>query len=568
MKPKLPKALFVALLAACANVGYADTTTVTADGYVLAVPGVVNATSGTVDVVVNAGSSKSSLVAALGVNNGTDTDTLNFDGSVSLTLNGDYTGTGTDAGKGTSVTGVLNAGTLTGNVNILLDAEKATYGTYTSGGSSIFGAFKGSIGGAFNLTVNKGIVNHNIFGGHEAANTGDTIGSTTITINGGTIKGNVYGGGKAANGKVTNNTSVTINSLAPFSDHSADNIISAGGTGGSIGGDTTLTFNGVTGEYKGTVQGEGNATVGGTSKLSINGNSALTLNKVQDFDVIDITTGSSLTIKGTITTDTALHTVVDATTIATKTDNGLGNGIITGLVSGGGSLSIGEGVTLNGKAVNGYSNGGFVVADAIYYVMGKQSPESYTGTKDANYVYVLSPDKSIKVSEVVHVGNHVFESDTNADGSLKSGPTLVDEANAALGHYVAQGGVLSITGDSKTSGMSAGAILTNASGNGDIILRAPGYQTDPAQDAFKVHVNGSSQCNGNLYLSPKVLSSAAKADESQSMYLYLENGANISSFASVNIGSPNAEIIINGELGSDANGNHINDYTTLGCSTT
>jgi len=382
MKLKLPKALFAAVLAACVSVSSAETTNVTAqESYVFA-----SSSSGTtdVDVTVNAGSTKNFWAAAFGRkddpgkdNNdlilGDDTTKTN----VTMTFSGSFTGTGdyeqpdTTKGDGTTVFGIVNAGKVTGDVSLIFDAPNADYHSFTTtNASSVVGSFQGTIEGCFNVNIKQGTFHHDVIGGfYKAGETKegdtDTIGSTSITINGGTIKGNVYGGGLT--GLVTGDTAVTVNSLTPFGSHTQSNVISAGGTGGTIGGNATLTFHGIVdGEYKGTVQGEGNATVNGTSKLVVSGSSTLTLNTVQDFDAIEVQSGSALTINGAITTDALLHTVFDSDTVATKTTNGLGNGIVMGLVSGEGNLAVGTNATLNGKAISGYSNGGFVMENAVY----------------------------------------------------------------------------------------------------------------------------------------------------------------------------------------------------------
>lgn len=519
-------------------------------------------TTGNVALIVSSGENLGTNTAGIIIGAFGAAQNATLTGNAVVKLTGDFGGTCT-------VFGAVNAGTVTGDVSLVFDAANATYGTFTTQSNqqaSVVGAYQASIEGKLSATINAGTFKYDIIGGVHTGSS-SSIGSTQITINdGASIEANVYGGGRE--GIINGDTAVTLNSLNPFATHNASNVISAGGTGGRIDGNATLTFNGVKGEYAGIVQGEGKATVNGASKLVVSGDSDLTLNTVQDFDAIEVQTGSALTINGAITTDATLQTVFDSNTVATRTNNGLGNGIITGLVSGEGTLNVGTNVTLNDKTISGYSNGAFVVADAVYYVMGKNDSSSYTGLKDANYVYVLSADKKIALTEVVHVGNHYFETATDASGELMSGPMLVGEANAAFAHYVAKDGVLCITGDSTVSNMHAGRILTAADGDGDIILRSPGYASDPAQSRFDVHVTEASRLSGNLYLSPKLLATSAHSDDTQSMALYLDDGANISSFASVNVGSPSAELVFNGKLGCGEDGSHINNFTALGSSGT
>lgn len=209
---------------------------------------------------------------------------------------------------------------------------------------------------------------------------------------------------------------------------------------------------------------------------------------------------------------------------------------------------------------------GYKVIDDICYVQGKPDSALYTG-QDGHYVYVLSPGKNVKVSEVIHVGNHDFE---NVSGKV-SGPALVAEANAASGYVVTEGGILAITGAETAGNLTAGEVLTSTTGNGDIILRAPGYEYNELhQPPFEVKIKGTSQCSGNLYLSPKIIPNSTNLVDSIQNYdccslqVFLEDGANISSFNSINLGVSTDELAINGKLGNDQNGNHLNNVTFLG----
>ncbi len=502
------------------------------------------ATTGNIALIVSSGNNKGNYIGAFGNASG-----QNLNGNAAVKLTGEFGGTDT-------VFGAVNVGTVTGDVSLVFDAADATYGTFSeTAKASVVGAYNASIQGKLSASINAGTFQYDIIGGVHTGTSG-SIGSTQITINNGAdIQANVYGGGR--DGSVNGNTAVIINSLAPFSSHTESNVISAGGTGGSIGGNATLTFNGVNGLYAGIVQGEGNATVSGASKLVVSGDSALTLNTVQDFDAIEVQTGSALTINGAITTDATLQTVFDSSTVANRTANGLGNGIVIGLVSGDGALTVGSNATLNGKTISGYSNGGFVMEDAVYYVVGEPQADSSSERVDRNYRYVLTPNKSVMFTNVVNVGNHDYD-----DPISGSGPIPDAEANSALYFYLKEGTTLCISGDSKTSGLSAGAMLVNTAGAGDVIMRAPGY-TGGGAAAWNCVVEGKTQATGGLYLAPKIMFGETVVDE-QNMNFVLGKDADISSFNSVNVGTQHVEMVVNDKLGKNEQGHHINNLTLLG----
>ncbi len=337
MKPHLPKLLLAALLAVCVGTGN-TAAAVTADGAVFGVTSGSTVT-GDVSVTVDSGSTGNSWAAAVGVTGSTDVNALTAPGNVTMEYSGAFTGGAPNAqgSGGTTVFGIVNAGSANGDVTLIFNAANAEYGTFTSNGyqASVAGSYKGTITGAFNVTIAAGTFHKNILGGFHTAGTADTIGSTALTISGGSIKGAVYGGG--ITGSITGNTAVTIvgdSGLAALN----GSILSAGGTGGSIGGNSTLTFSGIgtqdaPASYSGSVEGSSGATVAGSTALVVD-NSHVSLVTVKDFDTINIAAGSSLKITGAITTDTLLNMSFDPATVATKTDNGLGAGVFSGLVTG------------------------------------------------------------------------------------------------------------------------------------------------------------------------------------------------------------------------------------------
>lgn len=562
MKPHLPKLLLAALLAVCVGTGN-TATAVTADGAVFGVTS-DSAVTGDVSVTVDSGSTGNNWAAAVGVTGANDVNDLTAPGNVTMEYSGAFTGGAPNeqGSGGTTVFGIVNAGSANGDVTLIFNAANAEYGTFTSNGyqASVAGSYKGTITGAFNATIAAGTFHQNILGGFHTADTADTIGSTALTISGGSIKGAVYGGG--ITGSITGNTAVTIvgdSGLAALN----GSILSAGGTGGSIGGNSTLTFSGIgtqtaPASYTGSVEGASGATVTGSTSLVVD-NSHLSLVTVKDFDTINIAAGSSLKITGAITTDTLLNMSFDPATVATKTDNGLGAGVFSGLVTGDGEFAVENGVTtLNGKVISATQDGAFVMDDSVFYVMNTtatQAPVPPTQLR-TEPVYSVGNGTEYRFSEVVHVGKHEY-----------SGPAATEGANGAQGFYVGENGVLCIMGDSDT--MLAGDILESTQGSGKIFLRSPGY-TDVLADGqvttLTVRVDSATKATGSLYLAPYEIKGADPQGQ-PGVFLHLADGADITSFNEVHYGYPQSQIVVGGHIESNAAEAHINNLTAKGCGT-
>lgn len=568
MKPHLPKLLLAALLAVCVGTGN-TATAVTADGAVFGVTSDSSVT-GDVSVTVDSGSTGNNWAAAVGVTGANDDNDLTAPGNVTMEFNGTFSGGALNeqGSGGTTVFGIVNAGSANGDVTLIFNAANAEYGTFTSNGyqASVAGSYNGSITGAFNATIAAGTFHKNILGGFhtagtaDASGTADTIGSTALTISGGSIKGAVYGGG--ITGSITGNTAVTIvgdSGLAALN----GSILSAGGTGGSIGGNSTLTFSGIgtqdaPASYTGSVEGASGATVAGSTSLIVD-NSHVSLVTVKDFDTINIAAGSSLKITGAITTDTLLNMSFDPATVATKTDNGLGAGVFSGLVTGGGEFAVENGVTtLNGKVISATQDGAFVMADSVFYVMNTTATQAPVPPNQPRTepVYSVGNGTEYRFSEVVHVGKHDY-----------SGPAATAGANGARGFYVGENGVLCIMGDSDT--MLAGDILETTQGSGKIFLRSPGYtdvEADSLATTLTIKVDSATKATGSLYLAPYEIK-GADPQEQPGVFLHLADGADITSFSEVHYGYPQSQIVVGGQIESNAAGAHINNLTAEGCGT-
>lgn len=148
--------------------------------------------------------------------------------------------------------GVVNTGTVTGNVTLVVDTGDASVGSWTASnaGPSIVGGYCGSITGLFKAVLESGHTN-DIVGGFHTANNGNHIGAVEIVVNGGTVGGNIYGGSTTANGLIDGDTHVWITG------GTTEGNVYGGGTAGTIGGSTNVTISG--GVIKGKVYGN-NAT--------------------------------------------------------------------------------------------------------------------------------------------------------------------------------------------------------------------------------------------------------------------------------------------------------------------
>ena len=250
--------------------------------------------------------------AAHGVGGGTDC-AYDFHGNVGLRLTGKAGGTQT-------VFGVVNAGTVYGNVYLELSSEGAVFNSFadvTAGledaqgqAVSVVGAYKGSITGALHLQVNAGTFQYRVSGGIHHGDD-DRIGATSVHINGGIFKKGVYGGGRVGTigsavstfsseatstpvshvavtdgeieggvwgggfGKAGGTEKINGDTLVEVAGGIISGGVHGGGTGGTINGNTHVVIIGNSPQISGTDTISGGGT-GGT----ITGNSTVTLRDV------------------------------------------------------------------------------------------------------------------------------------------------------------------------------------------------------------------------------------------------------------------------------------------------
>ena len=223
------------------------------------------------DIAAQTTRGTASWYGAMGNNSTTDNNNLDHDGDVALLVQAENSGSSL---LGT-LFGVVNAGTVTGDVTVVMNSPNATVGAFTGRGGAIVGAFKGTIDGKFTAVWEAGTTEKDIIGGFCTAGTDDFIREVEVVINGGTIGGNVYGGSKAVDGN-PGKPSIKEDTNVYVTGGTIEGSVYGGGTVGTIGGSTNVTVSG--GIIMGNIYGcnatdrlSGNVTVEG-NKANIRGN--------------------------------------------------------------------------------------------------------------------------------------------------------------------------------------------------------------------------------------------------------------------------------------------------------
>lgn len=482
-----------------------------------------------VNATVTSGSAKN-WTAALGKG-------ANHIGNISMTFQGDYTGTKTAfAALHASPT---QAGLVTGDVTLTFNS--GSYSSFTEGNDnskdkgyyavSVAGAYNSSIAGTVNIVINNGsfgnkynansVYNSSIIGGHAYKGNQGSIGATNLCINGGKILGNVYGGGQG--GTITGDTAVTITNLTAFETHTADNLISAGGQDGlgTIEGNASVSFDNVNGSYAGMVSGGTN--VNGTSTLNIT-NSTLQLSNVADFDTINLGKNTTLTVTGNITTgDKAQFSFsFDEEIVKTMTENGFGDGVVSGIFSGEGTFIAGDSATLNGKAIVAVNNNKLTLANtSVYYL----------------------------IQGSTNIGNHGLDM-----------PAEHDDIDAAYAWYTAKDTTLYIH-EATNAYASMGDVLKNVHGEGSVVLRAAANQPDAY--TYTVNLTGKTHATGMLLTAPD---EAQGYKEDKHVHIHLGNdkeSADISSFSNI-VSYAETSIYVNGQLTAEEGRGHFNNVSSIG----
>ena len=496
-------------------------------------------------------------------------------GNAEVTINGGkIVGSVYGGGKGDTIYGdtlvTINGGEITGSVyaggttgTIKGDATLVIDGALTSitgnvgvsTGSTIQGNALVSIK---NITDNK-LARSSTFYSGEITGGSKVAGTSTLELDNATFAGaatvsefnsvNLVNGSEVSVASVSlDDAATSVISLADNSELTVSNSLSTAADLAVTGGAGKLVLNGADNTVAGQLSiAEGN-------ELVQNDNSVL---NVTNTIVNDGTLTLNGTVNWTISSVDGLEVQYD-TAMINGTANGLGSGIISGLISGNGTLT-NTGVitgTYNGGAINfDTATGQAKVENTVYYVVAPQET-------DSSYQYITTATGHVKMFSTVDVGIHTHTVD---------GPFATEGANDALQFYVGKEGVLCISGDSNT--MTAGEILQTTQGDGSIILRAPG-RTNPSTgdtkaDAIRFKVDQVAQFTGDIYMGPVMYDGSSSIIAQAPVYLDLEDGADISSFNSVNIGSSYMTINVLGEIGrSSENVGHINNLSTLGSSAT
>ncbi|MCC8147847.1 autotransporter domain-containing protein [Akkermansia sp.] len=232
-------------------------------------------------------------------------------------------------GKST-VFGVVNAGTVYGDIYLEFSSSTGTYDTsFTSGEAdrtSVAGSYASAVDGDITMVFNDGVFSHRIFGGvYTGAKT--ISGSTSLYINGGTFMNEIYAGNKTE-GTISQGTSLTVTGTdAILGKVDGENwawtlLCSGNKTSGTINGGTTITLKDIaatTGagsehkfdKYAGTLDGKGAGAVNGDKKLVFDHYTTSFLGTLQNFDKVQVTGNSELTLDKALG-DTVASLSVDA----------------------------------------------------------------------------------------------------------------------------------------------------------------------------------------------------------------------------------------------------------------
>ncbi len=217
-----------------------------------------------------------------------------LDGSAFLKFSGKAEG-----GEQSSAIGAINAGSISGSIYMEFDSETLHLGDgYKDFKASVAGGFNSKIEGDVRMLFQAGQFDADVLGGMLSKH--DIGGSTLITIKGGRFAGNLYAAGSA--GKIAGSSTLVIEGSAPIiHDGSKWGQLIAGGRGGSVTGNQTISLNNIT-----TSDEEfGFDKFAGTISGGESGNRQLILNKVElknfaahieNFDVITLGEGTHVTL--------------------------------------------------------------------------------------------------------------------------------------------------------------------------------------------------------------------------------------------------------------------------------
>ena len=448
-------------------------------------------------------------------------------------------------------------GTIKGDATLVVDGAltSITGNVGVSTGSTIQG---NALVAIKNITDNELARSSTLYSG-EITGGSKVAGTSTLQLDNATFAGfatvSEFNSVNLVNGSVVSVASVSLDdatksiiSLADHSELSISNSLSTAADLAVTGGAGKLVLNGATNTIDGQLSiAEGN-------ELVLNSDSMLNVTNA-------IVNDGTLTLNGSVNWTISSVDGFDVkydTEMLNGTTNGLGSGIISGLITGSGTLTD-TGVitgTYNGGAISfNTATGEARVENTVYYVVAPQETTS-------SYQYITTATGHVKMFSTVDVGIHTHTVD---------GPFATEGANDALQFYVGKEGVLCISGDSNT--MTAGEILQTTQGDGSIILRASGRTKPSAGDteanAIRFKVDQVAQFEGDIYMGPVMYDGSSSIIAQAPVYLDLEDGADISSFNSVNAGSSEMCILVNGVIGrSSESVGHINNLSTLGSSVT
>lgn len=195
--------------------------------------------------------------------------------TTSLLINGGQVGVDADHTANIHGGGYGDVTSVSGNVTVTLGDSPANSGGVTVYGNVYGGSALGDVNTNSNnntiVTLNKGTINGNLFGGALGVGA-DVNGKITVTMNGGTVNGNLFGGGDAA--------AYSPNANFPIVNVTGGTVTNIFGGGNGDPNDATQETAKVTGNPQVTLSG--NATVtgnvyGGGNAAKVEGNTSVIL---------------------------------------------------------------------------------------------------------------------------------------------------------------------------------------------------------------------------------------------------------------------------------------------------
>lgn len=444
-------------------------------------------------------------------------------------------------GKST-VFGAVNAGTVHGDIYLEFSSSTGNFDTSFTAGeadrTSVAGAYATAVNGDITMAFNDGVFSHRIFGGvYTGAKT--ISGSTSLYINGGTFMNEIYAGNKT-DGTISQGTSLTITGTNAIlgkadGDNWAWTLLCGGNkTSGTINGGTTITLKDIaatTGngtehkfdKYAGTIDGKGGGTVNGEKKLVFDHYTASFLGTLQNFDKVQVTGNSDLTLDKALGNTVSSLAVDQGSTLRFNEDQGA-------------SLDITNNGTLNIDLPQGTAPED--KATAIRYLAGTESDAVVNTGTDKDVIITLLNETSAepgKPGNTAYAGSILGSARLVKDGERKltiDGRITASALDVHQGELVLQNraessiisGTLNVERDAALTLNSASLAAADLTGSGSITLAGGALLTISRETLSDLTLNASITGAGTLKLGNCNLVLTTGSNLGENVLLHLDGG--------------------------------------------